>query len=221
MESKLQEISWRHIGHEYNQSWHDDGSTTITDGQEFYSKTIQPVAIPSGSRTRLLVEEERSDLRHINGEMSYAKETRPDAMGRIAYSQQNVDKDACVQHLIEANKALEVLHDPEVTKVLTYAPLDERYLKLVGIADGALRKKSEKYSQGCFYVLIQEVLEGDIWGSLLDRGVPREAGYPRFQQQHERRGSDPRALFGGHAEDLGLVARDLLRRRTSAGSARR
>ena len=35
--------------------------------------------------------------------MSYAKETRPDAMGRIAYSQQNVDKDACVEHLIEAN----------------------------------------------------------------------------------------------------------------------
>ena len=48
--------------------------------------------------------------------------------------------------------------------MLTYAPLDGRYLKLVGIADGALRKKSEKYSQGCFYILIQEVLEGDIGG---------------------------------------------------------
>ena len=152
------------FGHEYNQSWHNDGSTTITDGQEFYSKTIQPVAVPSGPRTRLLVEQERSDLRHINGEMSYAKETRPDAMGRIAYSQQNVDKDACVEHLIEANKALEVLHDPKIVKVLTYAPLDGRYLKLVGVADGALRKKSEKYSQGCFYILIQEVLEGDIGG---------------------------------------------------------
>ncbi len=61
-ELKIQEETYRHIGHEYNQSWHNDGSTTITDGQEFYSKTIQPVAIPGGPRTRLLVEQERSDL---------------------------------------------------------------------------------------------------------------------------------------------------------------
>ena len=96
--------------------------------------------------------------------MGYGKETRPDAMGRISYSQQNMDKDACVEHLVEANKALAVLHDSEAVKVLTYAPLRQDRLKLVAIADGALRKKSEKYSQGCFYILIIEVLEGDVGG---------------------------------------------------------
>ena len=85
-------------------------------------------------------------------------------MGRISYSQQNMDKDACVEHLVEANKALAVLHDSEAVKVLTYAPLRQDRLKLVAIADGALMKKSEKYSQGCFYILIIEVLEGDVGG---------------------------------------------------------
>ena len=89
-------------------------------------------------------------LRILNGEMGYGSETRPDAMGRIAYSRQNVDKDAVVQHLVEANKALEVIQDPKATKSLSYKPLDYSKLKLVAIADGALRKKSEKYSQGCF-----------------------------------------------------------------------
>ena len=96
-------------------------------------------------------------LRILNGEMGYGSETRPDAMGRIAYSRQNVDKDAIVEHLIEANKALAVVQNPHATKALRYAPLDYSKLKLVGIADGALRKKSEKYSQGCFYILLMEV----------------------------------------------------------------
>ena len=63
-----------------------------------------------------------------------------------------VDKDAVVEHLIEANKALAVIQDPNAIKALTYRPLDYSKLKLVGIADGALRKKSAKYSQGGFYI---------------------------------------------------------------------
>ena len=41
-ELKLQENKFHHIGHEYVQTWDDQGQTTITDGQEFYTKTIEP-----------------------------------------------------------------------------------------------------------------------------------------------------------------------------------
>ena len=100
---------YTHIGHEYGQSWGADGRTTVTDSQEFYTSTLEPIAIPSGSRTRGLTEAEFGDLRILNGEMGYGKDCRPDAMGRVGFSQQNVDKDAVVQHLIEANEALKVL----------------------------------------------------------------------------------------------------------------
>jgi hypothetical protein len=85
-------------------------------------------------------------------------------MGRIAFSQQNVDKDACVQHLVDANDALKVLQHVDAEKSLRYEPLDSTKLKLVAIADGALRKKSAKYSQGCFYILLTEVTEGHVGG---------------------------------------------------------
>ena len=155
---------YTHIGHEYGQSWGVDGRTTVTDSQEFYTDTLEPIAIPSGSRTRGLTEAEFGDLRILNGEMGYGKDCRPDAMGRVGFSQQNVDKDAVVQHLIEANEALKVLQDPAAVKHLTFGPIDIRKAKVVGIADGALRKKSEKYSQGCLYVLLMEVKEGHTGG---------------------------------------------------------
>ena len=79
-ELKLQEGKYHHIGHEYEQTWDDQGCTTITDGQEFCTKTIEPVAIPPGVKHRLLTEKEKSELRHLNGEMGYGADTRPDAM---------------------------------------------------------------------------------------------------------------------------------------------
>ena len=60
-ELKLQEGKYHPIGHQYEQTWDDQGCTTITDGQEFYTKTIEPVAIPSGVKSRLLKEKEKSE----------------------------------------------------------------------------------------------------------------------------------------------------------------
>jgi hypothetical protein len=120
-ELKVQRDQFRHIGHEHEQTWHADGSTTIREDQEFYSETIKPIPIPPGLRTTLLDESQVGSLRVLNGEMSYAKDTRPDAMGRIAFSQQNVDKDACVQHLVDANDALKVLQHVDAEKSLRFA----------------------------------------------------------------------------------------------------
>ena len=77
-------------------------------------------------------------------------------MGRIAMSLQNVDEDCTIQHIVEANECLRVLHDENEAKSLQYMPLDLDKCVLVAIGDAALRKKSSKYSQGCFYVMLVE-----------------------------------------------------------------
>ena len=46
---KLQREIWRHIGHEYRQVWHPNGTTTLYDSQEFYTETITPVEVPKGA----------------------------------------------------------------------------------------------------------------------------------------------------------------------------
>jgi hypothetical protein len=163
-ELKIQKNDFRHIGHDHSQTWAPNGTCTIVEGQEFYTKTLNPITVPPGPRTAPLTPSQYGDLRILNGEMGYAKDSRPDAMGRIAFSQQNVDKDACVQHLVEANEALKVLQDPNVTKTISYEPLQLDKLKLIAIADGAIRKKNSKYSQGCYYILLVEVLEGHTGG---------------------------------------------------------
>ena len=61
----------------------------------------------------------------LNGEMSYSLTGRPDAMGRVVMSQQNVNGDWCVAHLDEANRGLQDLQDPDRYKRLTYRPLYE------------------------------------------------------------------------------------------------
>ena len=53
-ELKIQEGKYPHIGHEYEQTWDSSGDTTITDSQEFYTSTIEPVPIPPGPKSRLL-----------------------------------------------------------------------------------------------------------------------------------------------------------------------
>ena len=43
---------WRHIGNEYEQVWLEDGTTRLTDPQEFYTKTISPIEVPKGAERR-------------------------------------------------------------------------------------------------------------------------------------------------------------------------
>ena len=113
--------------------------------------------VPKGPKTRPLTEEEGEELMRLNGEMSYSLTGRPDAMGRVVMSQQNVNGDWCVAHLDEANRALQDIQDPDRYKCLTYRPLYEDYLKLVVVADAAMRKKESKYAQLCNHVYLQEV----------------------------------------------------------------
>ena len=50
---KLQKEIWRHIGHEYKQTWHANGTTTLYDSQELYTDTISPREVPKGTKTTL------------------------------------------------------------------------------------------------------------------------------------------------------------------------
>ena len=129
-EVKLQKDMFRHIGHELRQTWGLDGSVTLTDSQEFYTETIAPVDIPVGvAKATLLNEPQKSDLRRLNGEMSYGNDCRPDAMGRIALSLQSMDENAAVEHLHQANAALEILQDPVAVKHLTFMPKANSFLR--------------------------------------------------------------------------------------------
>ena len=80
-------------------------------------------------------------------------------------SLQNVDENSTIQHIVEANECLQVLLDAKEEKSLQFGPMDLRRCVLVGIGDAALRRKSEKYSQGCFYVmLVERSTKGGVGG---------------------------------------------------------
>jgi len=136
----------------------------VTTDLKYYTDKIEPIEIPAGLKTRLLTPAEKHELQRLNGEMGYAVASRPDCMGRVSMSQQNVDSNSCVQHLIDANEALSEMQDDTRYQQLRYEPLSIAKLKLVIVSDASERKKSAKYSQGCYWIFLQECLVGDLGG---------------------------------------------------------
>lgn len=153
---KLQRNKFRHIGHDYEQVWHDDGSCTVYDDQIYYTEGISPIEIPKGSKTRKANEAETREWRRLNGEMSYGSGSRPDCIGRISLSQQNVHSETDVSCLEAVNTALENMQNPKRYKRLQFPPLNPHKLKLVLVSDAGLRSRNTKYSQWCFWVLLME-----------------------------------------------------------------
>jgi hypothetical protein len=162
---KRQEPPFRHIGHDYAVLDEPDGG--FTTDLDHYLATVKPIVIPKGSKTRILVTAEGAELMRLNGEMSYALAGRPDGVGRVVMSQQNVSSEWCVAHLEDANAALADLQDPTRYTKLIYRPLQEQHLKLVVIADASERKKASKYGQICVHIYLMECVPPTLLGGRL------------------------------------------------------
>ena len=130
----------------------DNGEILVS--QEEYASKLKPIEIGRERRRQkdsVVTESERRQLRGIGGALNWlATATRPDLCSMTAYVRQKT-KDATVQDLVEANKAIaEAWDHRRVQLVIRPIPLHD--LALLVVADASWTTKDDLRSQGAYMV---------------------------------------------------------------------
>ena len=130
----------------------DNGEILI--GQEEYASKLKPIEIARERRRQkdsAVTEAERRQLRGIGGALNWlATATRPDLCSMTAYVQQKT-KDATVQDLVEANKAIAEAWDHRKVQIVV-RPIPLHDLVLLVVADASWTTKDDLRSQGAYMV---------------------------------------------------------------------